>query len=254
MGQRAQSGGHTTKELLLSVARCSEITRALNDRSHPCHKVVSVQNQRSLQGFQLPEPWNGSIDQVPLLFVSSNPSYAPHEMYPNGDEQEWPDDLIVDFFTNRFGGGRREWIRNGNRAQQVDGTFGEGKGHTVFWPRTKSIVADLFDREVIAGRDYAITEVVHCKSLNATGVPEAGNHCTALHLGRILRVSPASVIVVLGVKPNPYFKKCFRRRENRSWKRMAPPNSLPLSASLGEYDMCSFIGIQAPTSATSVNG
>lgn len=251
MGQRAGSGGSSTEELLLSVARCTEITRAVEDPVHPCHKVVSVQNQSSLRGFQLPEPWNGSIDQAPLLFVSSNPSYAPHEMYPNGDEQDWPDDLVVDFFINRFGGGQREWIRNGNRAQRIDGTY---PGRTVFWPRTKSIAADLFGRNVIAGKDYAITEVVHCKSLNATGVSEAGRHCMTLHLGRVLSIAPANVIVVFGDKAKPISRRCFPRREKLSWRRMEPPNSPVLSSSLAGPATFSFIDIPVPTSATSVGG
>lgn len=203
MSNRNQASHRGTRELLLSVARCTEIPKALADDAHPCHKVVCVQQQGSLQHFQLPEPWNGAIEHAPLLFVSSNPGYGPHECYPTGDEQAWPDELIVDFFVHRFGGGQSEWLRNGNRALQADGAYPGREGQNFFWPRTKRIAGDIFGRDVVAGRDYAITEVVHCKSAEAIGVNEAGRHCATLHLGRALAASPANVVVVFGGKAKP---------------------------------------------------
>jgi hypothetical protein len=197
----------TIEDLLISVARCPEIMKAAINFRHPCHKVVCFQKHVSFRHFQLPEPWNGHIEKAPLLFISSNPGYAELERVPTRDEFSWTDDRVSDFFINRFGGGKEEWVVNGKRALQADGTHAGGN---VFWPRTRLIAADLLENPAaILGEDFAITEVVHCKSREAEGVPEAGDRCTSLHLDRILDVSPAKVLVVFGALAKPIFQNKY---------------------------------------------
>jgi hypothetical protein len=54
------------------------------------------------------------------------------------------------------------------------------------------------------GRDYAMTEIVHCRSWDEIGVDRARDRCADLYLDRILQVSPAKVIVGLGAHVNQW--------------------------------------------------
>lgn len=49
------------------------------------------------------------------------------------------------------------------------------------------------------GKDYALTEVVHCKSRKNEGVKQALKECSDRYLSRVLSHSDAKVIVCLGV-------------------------------------------------------
>ena len=51
---------------------------------------------------------------------------------------------------------------------------------------------------MVPGRDYVLTEVVHCKSLKNIGVPKALSTCRGRWLRRILDGSGAKVVAVLG--------------------------------------------------------
>lgn len=48
------------------------------------------------------------------------------------------------------------------------------------------------------GRDYAMTEIVHCKSRNELGVVAALQASTSLHFDRTMGVAAASVIIAVG--------------------------------------------------------
>lgn len=180
------------RNLALCIARCPNIERALKDASHPCRRVV-VSQACSMDEFQVPEPWSGHLTSAPLLFVSSNPGFGLGPHYPT---IHWPDDAITDYFSNRFGGGLREWIRNGNRALLVDGSFGKP---VAFWNSVRRRAFELYERKVAPGRDYALTEVVHCKSPNEKhGVADASVECSNRYLVHVIAASAAKVIVGLG--------------------------------------------------------
>jgi uracil-DNA glycosylase len=54
-----------------------------------------------------------------------------------------------------------------------------------------------------AGKDYAVTEVVHCKSSRETSkgaqvVKAAASHCADLYMTRILSLAPARLVIVIG--------------------------------------------------------
>ncbi|MGB6602280.1 MAG: hypothetical protein WBE77_14495 [Candidatus Cybelea sp.] len=44
--------------------------------------------------------------------------------------------------------------------------------------------------DAVAGEDYAITEIVHCKSEHEKGVREAAKTCYNLHMENVFTVSP----------------------------------------------------------------
>ena len=117
-----------TSQLLLEIARCPEAKKCLTGNAdHPCGKIVQSQGLNTFSDFQAPEPWSGRIETAPILFISSNPSIGYDEIYPTG---RWMDEDILDFFHNRFSGGKQPWILDGTESLRKDGSHGKW---TRFW-------------------------------------------------------------------------------------------------------------------------
>lgn len=157
--------------LLHEIARCPVVDLCLRDRSakHPCREIVLSQSSASLNEHQVPEPWSGHLEQAPILFLSSNPSISLAEAYPGWS---WPDELIQDYFANRFGGGNTPWITQGTKSLQHDGTY---SGAVAFWAAVRQRAMELLERDVVPGTDYALTEIVHCKSQGSGALPKPKN-------------------------------------------------------------------------------
>lgn len=191
-------------ELALSVARCPEVPKAAADPAHPCHKVVHSQDQ--FEGpFQVPEAWAGGLDTAGIAYLSSNPaisagdltkSWASKRIAEKYPTVEWDDNEIADFMTTRFGDDER-WVSRDLRHRKVDGSWGSPE---PYWKWVKRQTEKIVD----AGRPWhessVMTEVVHCKSGDEVGVPEATMRCSSMHLDRILQACPAGLIVVVGGK------------------------------------------------------
>jgi uracil-DNA glycosylase len=178
-----------SRSLLLEIARCPNVGACLANpgAAHPCREVVAVQVGQVEH--QLPEPWNGDIERAPILFVSSNPSIGLEEHYPDAS---WTDDAIAEFFENRF----EHWMKDGLYGLHKDQ---KTRGRAVrFNSCVKRNAERILGRPPKAGRDYVFTEVVHCKSKQERGVSAATAECSRRYLGRVLGLSGAKVIVVLG--------------------------------------------------------
>jgi hypothetical protein len=185
-------------DLLLEIARCPIVEHCKADRQskHPCAEIVWSQPQESLAAQQVPMPWSGHLEQAPILFLSSNPSIDLREDHACW---HWSDDEISDFFTNRFGGGRKEWIRDGRYRPLVDGAY--SKRPVPFWSAVRRRAAELMDvpvADIQPGIHYSISAVVHCKSQSEEGVKEAFKTCVARYLYRVVAQSAARIIVGLG--------------------------------------------------------
>ncbi len=174
-GRCTVTGVSAADELLLEVARCPNVRRCFDSSrsQHVCSKVVAAQ-RTGRETFHLPEPWNGEIETAPLLFVSWNPSWNPDERFPT---EEWTDTEIARFFRQRF-------QHTGQRSQT--------------WREIRGIAEHLLGREPRPGVDYAITDVVRCKSRKGEGASEALTECSSRYLRRTLDASGARVIVALG--------------------------------------------------------
>jgi hypothetical protein len=188
--------------VLLKIARCNELPIARADPKHPCHGVAVVQPPENPDDWQVPEPWRGDLANAPLLFVSSNPSLGK-------DDCPWhsESDLVI---TRYYG-------RNVISTHFPKWTSRAGVPSTrgvPFWQSIHARAVELYElcninkTDVIPGLDYAITEVVHCKSIKEIGVPQARQLCATKYLAAILSASGAKVIVVFGnhaaavLKPN----------------------------------------------------
>jgi hypothetical protein len=199
------------KNLLFSITRCPNITlHFLEEKSTPCRKIINSQGVNKRSNFQVPEPWNGVIDKAPVLFVSSNPSIADQEQYPLWNSSR---DQVNDFFTHRFGGGKKLWVKKGKYALTKNGTYQRA---TPYWAEIQNRASELLGREAVPGIDYAISEIVHCKSKNNIGVDEALQECAQRYLLKVLEISNAKIITFVGRKAEQYIKDSIDIEDNRN--------------------------------------
>ena len=163
-----------------------------NDSSHPCFTVVS-QQALDIADRQIPEPWAGRIDEAPLLFISSNPSLNERESYPRARDSRSA--AVGHYFNERFGLGEDQ-VRDG--IHPPPHTSGKRRG-VAYWVAVRANARLLHGHtSVVPGRDYALTEVVHCKSRQEAGVKSAAPTCTDLWLRPVLEASPPSVVILVG--------------------------------------------------------
>jgi hypothetical protein len=158
---------------MTSIIECNNFSSG--GQNTPCQEVVGFQARWPLTLRQVPEPWRGSLD-APILFVSSNPSHDLDDDSPN--LQDWKRDshATMGYFERGFpvpgfpktrlrtGSLRKEWVR--------------------FWAGCRARAAEVMDthrHDVRPGVDFTITELVHCKSQNEAGVPEAISECVNRH-------------------------------------------------------------------------
>ena len=168
-------------QLLIAITRCSHVEYACTDPSHPCAAVVRDQ-EGDVAKFQVPEPWSGHIECAPILFVGSNPSISKDEVFPTSS---WSEAKTKDFFQRRFD-------KDGSWAERMP--FKSVK----YWTHVRERATELLERAAVEGRDFALTEVVHCKVKNQDGVKDALPVCMQMWFDRVLSQSAARVIVLLG--------------------------------------------------------
>jgi hypothetical protein len=211
--------------LVLRIARCPIISQHVENGGEPCGEVIDEQWMQSgrprLDGWQAhhlaPEPWSGHIDRAPILFVASNPSLGSYQARldappPTGYPTVASSDSDTEnYFDDRFDGRIVDGIRN--------------RGDTTivrFWRGVLRIAADLMPEHVVRpGLDYALTELVRCKSKGERGVRHALATCTTRYFDATLEASVASVVVATGAVARGYFRSRPELRELRG--RVSPP-------------------------------
>ena len=183
------------REVFLSVARCPNVALCIESEApHPCREIVMDQMNSpgvlSYSNFQVPEPWVGELDVAPILFVSSNPSIGEdrHAVGASSNETLWESHHFA------FGGGKSPYILDGIYTTT---TSGDKLKKVAYWVAVRARARELIS-DAVPGRDYALTEVVHCKSTGEIGVASAAAECSKMHLDRVLSISPARVLIVLG--------------------------------------------------------
>jgi hypothetical protein len=192
------------------VARCENVRRCLNDKTlvHPCRTIVDYQSAPAWGGdtyetFQLPEPWVGEIDHAPILFLSSNPSIGKdrHALGASSPDEIWDSHHFL------YGGGRGTYTIDGKYKTDSNGRPITPPVNT--WAFVRKRAEELIpSRAVIPGIDYALTEVVHCKSRGEVGVREALSTCVERHLEAVMRISAARVVIAMGKAREPVRAIC----------------------------------------------
>lgn len=209
-------------KLALDISSCCEVTNALNDKNHPCHKVVNEQTKLIDVEIkrQRPEPWMGGLAKANLLFVSSNPSIN-EDPYPLGEvfpTFEWSEADSAAFFVNRCDPSDKDVKVTFKKPGQpdfltlcYDGEYRSGvsnpKRPQPTWKNTHDRAVELIGNNAHPHHNYAITEIVHCKSKDAKGVAEASTFCIEKWMGPIFTTSPARVVVLLGSKVRDHYAK-----------------------------------------------
>lgn len=191
---------------MLEIVRCPQIRRyfAQPEKENPCRAIIACQHQHSLNELQVPEPWSGHLTIAPILFLSSNPSIDENEHYPRAS---WTAEEICDFFSCRFG----KWIWGGVRHRLKDQVTWASRA-TRYWAEVKGRAAEILGKtkyKVRPGRDYALAEVVHCKSEQEHGVKEAKSTCADLHLRKLLECAGAKIVVCMGLPAKCALRSAF---------------------------------------------
>lgn len=202
-------GTKAERELSVAISRCTEFDRAGSDSSHKCHQIVNC--QRHLSEKQLPEPWFGNLSGAQVLFVSSNPSIDDStgldaEWFPLSG---WSDEEIAEWVVRRVDQswqlvpvtfGRTDipdfWRRDAERVAYR----GYGKGFRQpqrTWNNTHRRAMEILGSSADPGKNYAITEVVHCKSKNEIGVAAAASRCTDMWMEKVAGVAASARVVLL---------------------------------------------------------
>ncbi|MFZ3072918.1 MAG: uracil-DNA glycosylase family protein [Thermodesulfobacteriota bacterium] len=209
-----------SKELLIKIARCKNVQKYVGGKgmqNNPCENIVEYQEKTKIisdkKDFQLPEPWRGDIKNAKILFVGSNPSISKvakgYPLHSSTDKE------IEDHFTDCFDNIDEgiylpgNFYKNGNRKP------------VKYWEGVKERACELLDKEkekVKAGKDYALTEVVHCKSKGGAYVEQVMEECGRRYLDEILEVSGARVVVCSGAKAKKIIGNFLElKREERNW-------------------------------------
>ena len=196
------------EELLQEITNCENIQKRLIEKLDcPCNKIIDSQNS-NYENFQLPEPWNGDLENCKILFLSSNPSFNPKDFYPIGN---WNKSDVSDFFINRFSNRfpDKNFVRNELYTLQNDGEY--SKNWIRFWAAVRSVARVILDtKSAISGQDYVMTEIVHCKSTNENGVNEAMETCANKYLDKIFKSTKAKIVICLGEKTSNFVKRKYQ--------------------------------------------
>ena len=166
-------------DLRYTISRCPLIEQWYSGEraNNPCSPIISVQSaaQKALNGtlppkqaldyHQLPEPWMGHIDKAPILFYSSNPAIIDTGNQPNTywsrlDDRQQADSIRRQDHDNAFD--PDGWI--------TGGTHMGDSIYVPYWGWCKDRAKELLQRDVVPGVDYALTEIVHCKSTMGAGL------------------------------------------------------------------------------------
>lgn len=206
------------RTLAIDISSCSDVARAWDDRKHPCHKVVNYQRHTSLAEFQRPEPWMGGLTTAKLLFIASNPSISDDEsdMREDYPTRSWSDEAAAEFFIERFNPdhdpvyatfghpGEPDFL-----TRSVDGEYRNGvdtpKKSQPTWVWMHNRASEILGEDIHPHRDWALTEVVHCKSRGEIGVKQAASHCSDRWLESIVSLSPAPIRWACGSGGRDYF-------------------------------------------------
>ena len=202
------------------IASCTAVQDALKNSKHPCRKVVNEQSKIiSLEiKRQRPEPWMGGIGTAKLLFISSNPSIN-EDPFPLGEvfpTYEWSEQDSADFFVDRCNPDKDPVSVTFNKSGEPnfltlchDGEYRSGvsnpKRPQPTWQRTHDRANELLGETAHPHLNYAITEMVHCKSRDAEGVEEASRFCTDNWMNSVFKLSPATVVILLGAKVRDFY-------------------------------------------------
>lgn len=202
------------KNIAWDIINCG-LQNAPNSNS-VCNALYNSQQCASIADFQIPEPWNGDIENAPILFVGLNPGFLDVELYPKLGNPYWmqanggfDEAKVEDFFEHRFNS-RHQYVQYPNRTKIAPEEYKWLRGRT-FWGYVKSIADKVLNRVSNPGVDFAITEIVHCKSRDIRCIhSKCYDKCFDQHFNNILSIAQKlQFMVVLGSATRKRISKHF---------------------------------------------
>lgn len=197
------------RRLASDIVRCAVLSATLGGEPTACRRVVSWLGDKPGPRY-LPEAWNGHLAEAPILFSSSNPAAGPKGQLVvpgSGITSESSDEEVFRSTDCAFDVGQIPGIKDGIRLVGSDGE--PAPRPTRYWVWAMRMARELLGAEPLPGRDYALTEVVHCGSQHQFGVADASTTCSQLYFERVVALSPAKVLVITGVTARAVFERQF---------------------------------------------
>jgi hypothetical protein len=203
---------------LVAVARCPIVADCLTGRTpdHPCARLVLAQWPREVavetradawqRWHQLPEPWMGHLRTAPLLFVASNPGLGGKGIPRNGLDGRAREHLTT-------------WERDDEEIirRAINGFEAADLSASPYWRDTHDRAVEAFNEDVAPGFDYALTEVVRCKSPGESqAVTSARGVCSRSYLHATIVLSGARVILGMGVHARTALTRILQLEDRRA--------------------------------------
>lgn len=194
---------NSAKQVFWSIIDCG-LTQF--EKPETCAKVLTSQSAVSKDDFHVPEPWNGDICSAKLLFVSINPGFSPGELYPRFGNHIWRsgpifnNSKVEDFFERRFDlTNQYVTYRNGGHAFKIRLEDNRLKSVRGFWTYVFNMAKVLIPNADPL-RDFAITELVHCKSSDISFIePQCYKLCMGRYLSKIFSIaSNVQYVIFIG--------------------------------------------------------
>lgn len=164
-----------TRKLLLEIAKCKE---------GGCESIINYQKDyfENQDDYQIPEPWNGNIEEAEIMFITLNPSFKKDESrndsllkFPQRKELD-KEDYICDFFTNRF----KEIADGKERKERKNFSWHDERCWYSLNKWTSWILGcdgEEHRNHVYLGERAVISDLVHCKSRKSAGVIKSRKIC-----------------------------------------------------------------------------
>jgi len=175
-----------------------------------CHRIAVDQEKKGVVSFQVPEPWNGDVQNAKIMMVSINPGLTTTEVYPTYDGVEWERKLVEDYFEHRFDS-KHGWVIKREHSFGILQKNGDVKNYQGYWNFAQSIGRRILGEQAEIGKDILLTEMVHCKSQKSSALKrEIYNECVGRFFNRVVEAAVGiKAIVVVGKDPINIVSKLF---------------------------------------------
>ena len=187
-----------TKNLFREIIDCPRVMSA----SGQCSSIISLQNRCN---FQVPEPWNGDIENAKILILGLNPAFDIAELFPSYDlcsgawnvmcakGYKWTDPVVETFFEDRYSAccpqcGLQYADVNANPVKILSNSCVYKTAKNPFW-KTVIEYASAVTNNICEIEDLVFSDCIHCKSSNGAGCDNSvKNNCMNKYFQRVMSV------------------------------------------------------------------
>ena len=187
-----------TKNLFREILDCPRVMSA----SGQCSSIILLQNRCN---FQVPEPWNGDIENAKILILGLNPALDVAELFPSYDlcsgawnvmcakGYKWTDPVVETFFENRYSAccppcGLQYADVNADPVKILSKSCVYKTAKNPFW-KTVIAYASAVTKSSCAINDLVFSDCIHCKSSNGAGCDNSvKQNCMSKYFQRVMSV------------------------------------------------------------------